>query len=589
MIPGGLRRQLTPGPGLRVLICLCAGVVTSVLTSPVMAGDADLVLRNGVVYTVDAARSWATTVVVKDGRFVAAGDDAVADEWTSDETEVVDLQGRFVLPAFHDAHAHPVHGGLSHSRCPLHEGNTPSDYQRLVARCLEESPGDDWIYGVGWRPGVFPPDGVPHKKLLDEIAPLRPVAMHSIGGHSLWLNSQALEAAGITADTPDPPQGRIDRDPRTGEPVGGLQESAMDLVAGFLPPPSAEEYRDGLNHGLRYFNRNGIVGWQDANVPVIGPDPGVLEAYIDAARRGELTGHVSLALQWENSRGPEQLPELLKAAERLRKEDIRAKTVKFFLDGVLGQRTAALLDSYTDAPDTSGELLIPPGVFSEAVVELDSLGYQVHVHAIGDLAIRSALDAFAQARERNGFTNNRHLISHANLVTPVDQPRFARLSVIGIFQPLWARWDDYMHLTAERVGTERMSFMYPSGSLVRRGATVAFGSDWAVASANPLLGLEVAMTRREPGQSDGRALVPEQGLPLGHAIASYTINAAYVSHVDDLSGSIEPGKSADLVILSRNLFETPAHEIAGTEVLLTLFAGQVVHGDVSDVAKRNGD
>ena len=334
-------------PACLVAACLIGLAACKPSASPGDAGGAaDLVLKNGRIYTVDAARSWATSIAIRDGRIAAVGDAAATQRLTGAQTKVVDLQGKLVLPAFHDAHAHPVWGGLSYSQCPLYEGDTPAEYQQIIAKCVADQPGTDWVYGVGWRDGVFTPEGVPDKKLLDEVAPDRPVAFESVGGHSLWVNSRALRVAGITKDTPDPPNGRIDRNAK-GEPIGALQESAVALVSAILPPPTTKAREDALRYGLKYFNGVGIVGWQDANVPIASDDPAqVIQTYASLRAKGELKAHVVLALTWDNARGIEQLPDLLAAAERVNGLGVEAKSIKFFLDGVLAQRTAALLEPY---------------------------------------------------------------------------------------------------------------------------------------------------------------------------------------------------------------------------------------------------
>lgn len=540
---------------------------------------ADLVLKNARIYTVDTALPWASSLAIDGGKIAAVGSDEQVAALIGESTRVVDLGGKLVLPGFHDVHAHPVWGGLAYSQCPIYEGTSPKEYQQLIAKCVAAKPGKGWLYGIGWKPGLFVPNGAPDKKLLDEIAPDRPVAISSIGGHTLWVNSEALRLAGITRETKDPPNGRIDRDPKTGEPLGALQEHAMNLVSKLLPPPTREELDGALAYATRYFNGVGIVGWQDASVSVLPSDPAqIIPVYTSALERGELKSHVKLALLWENERGPEQLQDLLAASEKLAKVGIQAKTVKMFIDGVLVPRTGALIEPYADQHDTRGELQIPLDVYNNAIAEFDARGFQVHVHAIGDLAVRATLDAFAKAREKNGPKDNRHLMSHLNLITPEDQPRFAQLGVVPVFQPLWARWDEYMRMTAVRVGAERMKYMYPSGSLLRGGATIAYGSDWAVASANPLEGIEVALTRREPGATSGEALTPEEVITLEQAIRGYTLNSAFANHAEEVSGSLQVGKSADLVVMDKDVFKIPVTEIGKAKVLTTLIAGEAVHG-----------
>lgn len=585
-----MRKRMSPGAWLLVLAL--AGFATA-CTKQESRSDADnaaeWVFKNGNIYTVDAARPTATSLAVRGGRIVAVGSEEEISAVIGPETRVVDLQGKLVLPAFHDAHAHPVWGGLSYSRCPLYDGNSPSDYQQIIARCAEQEPGSGWLYGVGWKDGLFTPEGVPHKKLLDAVVSDRPAAFTSVGGHSIWVNSKGLEAAGITRHTPDPPNGRIDRDAK-GEPIGSFQEAAVELILKKLPPPSDQAREDALRYARNHFNSMGIVGWHDALVPISVDEPGqaippgVPQTYVSLARDGSLKAHVRLALGWDTTRGVEQIPDLIAASERLAEVGIAARSVKFLLDGVPAQRTAALIEPYADKPGFRGEMHMEPSALEDAVTRLDAADFQVHIHAIGDRAVRTALDAFAKARERNGPKDHRHLLSHVNWIEQSDLPRFAESGVIVVFQPLWACLDEYMVMVGVRVGPERLAHTYPAASLMRAGGKVAYGSDWAVASANPLEGIEVALTRRFPGATDGERLAADERVTLAQAIESYTLNAAYASHLDDRSGSLVVGKSADLVVLDRDLFQIPPEQIGKTKVLLTLFAGEAVHGDLASWA-----
>ncbi|GFE78437.1 amidohydrolase [Steroidobacter agaridevorans] len=550
------------------------------------AAAADIVFKNGHIYTVDPASPTATWIAVSGGKIAALGNDEATQALIGPDTRVIDLQGKLLLPAFHDAHTHPVWGGLSHSGCNLYDGNSPEDYQKIVAKCAAEEPGDGWIYGSGWKDGLFPPDGVPDKKLLDAVVPNRPVAFTNVGGHGIWVNSKALEVAGITRATKDPQNGRIDRD-KKGDPIGSFQEAAVKLIVDKLPPPSDKAREQALGYARDYFNSNGIVGWHDALVPIGGGEagqsipPGVPETYATMAKNGALKGHVRLALAWDAKRGVEQVADLIAAADKLSAAGVSAKSVKFLLDGVPAQRTAALIEPYSDMPNFKGDLHIEPAVLKDAVTRLDAEGFQVHIHAIGDQAVRTALDAFTQARDKNGAKDHRHLLSHVNLISKEDLPRFKDLGVVVIFQPLWACMDDYMVMVRDRVGSTRMEHMYPVMSLLKAGGKVAYGSDWPVASANPLEGIEVALTRLAPGTTSGEMLAPDERVTLEQAIQSYTIDSAYASHLDDRSGSLVVGKSADLVVLDHDLFRMPANEIAKTKVLLTMFAGEAVHGDLA--------
>lgn len=566
--------------GLLVSFGLSAGEAARSASSP-----ADLVLVNAAIHTVDAKQPIARWLAIRGGRIEAVGMAKPSPALIGPKTRVIDAHGKLILPAFIDAHTHPIWGGLSYSRCPLYEGNSVEDYQKLIAKCAAEDPQATWVYGTGWRDGLFVPDGIPTKAQLDAAVHDRPAVFANVGGHGLWLNSKALEAAGITRDTPDPPHGRIDRD-ANGNPNGGLEEAAVELVASKIPPPSAAAREKALLYAIHYFNSIGIVGFHDALVPIRGKDPaqvippGVPETYASLEKKGELKAYVTVALAWDRNAGLEQVPGILAAEKSLSAAGIHARTVKFLLDGVLVQRTAALLDPYSDKPDEKGALEVDPATLDAGVTALDREGFQIHVHAIGDGAVRAALDAFEKARTENHSTLNRPLISHLNLVSPADYPRFKSLGVTPIFQPLWASLDDYMVMTGVRVGAARMEHMYPVASLMRAGASVAYGSDWPVASANPFEGIEVALTHRAPGAVTGDRLAPTERLGLDAAVRNYTLHSAYALHIEDRSGSLTVGKNADLVAVDQNIYEVPATDIAKTRVLVTMYQGDVVYGDL---------
>ncbi|MBI2969860.1 MAG: amidohydrolase [Gammaproteobacteria bacterium] len=547
---------------------------------------AELVFRNASVYTVVPGSSWAQAVAVSNGTILYAGDDGGAAAWMGPRTKVIDLGGKMLLPAFQDAHVHPLDAGVDYQLCPLFAYTTADEYVQAVGKCADARPGGDWVIGSGWLLSAFPPEGIPDKKLLDAVSADRPVALTSADGHSLWTNTRAMAIAGITANTPDPPNGRIDRDPRSGQLLGSFQESAMDLIRLHTPPPSTGQLLDALRYSVRLMNGFGITAWQDASVAVQPDDPfQALNIYREVRESGELTVHVVESLLWDNDRGLEQLDEIRDAARLYAADGLNTRTVKIFLDGVVETQTAALIEDYTDRPGFSSQLQVAPGVLNEAVTRLDADGFQVHIHAIGDRAVRAALDAFEQARSINGSNDNRHHIAHVQMVHPDDQGRFVELAVVANFQPLWAFADDYIvDLTYPRIGEERIKYVYPIGSLRRSGATVAFGSDWSVSSVNPLEGIEVAVTRMGPAGETTEAFLPEQRIDLADAIAGYTRNAAYVNHLDATTGTIETGKRADLIVLDRNLFEIQPAEISDARVLLTLFGGRVVYGSLEDLA-----
>lgn len=549
--------------------------------------DADLVLRGGAVYTVDAARSWAQAVAVRDGVIVAAGTDEQAAELTGPGTRVVDLAGRMVLPGFIDAHVHASAAGLERLRCDLSEAHGLADYLAAVRAYARANPGAEWITGGGWSIDVFP-GGVASRHDLDLVVPDRPVFLSNRDHHAAWVNSKALELAGVMAGTKDPADGRIEREPG-GAPSGTLQEGAMGLVERVVPGPETGEQVDGILEGQRYLHALGITGWQEAIVGDYAVIPDCFDAYLEADRRGLLTGRVVGALWWQRGTGTSQLDTLAGRRERAGRDGrFRATSVKIMQDGVCENFTASMLTPYLDGhghqTEGSGVSFFGPDELNEAVVATDARGFQVHFHAIGDRAVREVLDAVAAARHANGPADHRHHISHIQVVHPDDLQRFRALGVLANCQPLWACEEPQMtELTLPFLGPERSVWQYPFGRLLRSGAQLCFGSDWPVSSPDPLWAMHVAVNRTVPpgypyaGPGAGNVFLPSDRIGLHDAIAAATIGSAYVNHADDVSGTIEAGKAADLVVLDRNLFAQPVDEIALANVDLTIAGGQVVH------------
>jgi predicted amidohydrolase YtcJ len=547
--------------------------------------DADLAFVGGAVYTVDAARRWAQAVAVRGGRIVAVGTDHEIGALVGARTGIVRLQGRMLLPGFQDAHAHPPSSGLETLQCNLSKAYRLDAYERIIADYAAAHPDREWIVGGGWSMDVFP-GGNPSKEILDRLVPDRPVFLPSRDGHSAWVNSKALELGGVTKDTADPADGWIVRTPE-GEPAGTLHEGAMRLIDQRVPMETTEDWIAGLRVAQSYLHSLGITAWQDANVG-IHAGYRTFESQLAFAASGELTARVIGALWWDRHRGMEQIEELLAARERGVVGRFAATSVKIIQDGVIENFTAGVLEPYLDAEgrptDNRGKSFVDPEELKAVITRLDAEGFQVHIHAIGERAVREALDAFEAARGANGMNDHRHHIAHIQVIHPQDLPRFRELGVVANGQPLWAVLEGQMiHLTIPFLGPERSSWQYPFGSLVRSGAVLAFGSDWSVSSPDPLLQIHVAVNRRAPrtyayGGESGEVFLPEERIDLPTAIAAFTINAAYVNHLDDVTGSIEVGKYADLAVVSRNLFERPVDELFDAKVEQTFVQGERVFG-----------
>jgi predicted amidohydrolase YtcJ len=534
---------------------------------------ADLVLLGGRVYTMDDSRSWAEAVALDDGKIVFVGSDVDASAFVGPKTRVLELEGKMVLPGFQDSHVHPVTGGIELGQCNLNNLTTAAAVFEKVRSCATENPDREWIVGGGWDLPLFP-DANPQRSALDETVPDRPVYLSSADGHSAWVNSKALEAAGVDARTPDPPNGRIERD-KKGNPSGTLRESAMDLVASHMPKLTPEDYAEGLKRGLAMANGFGITSFVEADA-----DDDVLEAYATLARANELTARVRISLAVDPTRDESQVADIVKKRDE-QAPLLRADSAKIFADGVIEARTAALLQPYIGLGHR-GKLNYEPETLNRIVAALDHEGFQVHIHAIGDWAIRASLDAFEHARQENGPRDSRHQIAHLELIDPSDIPRFKTLGVVADFQPLWAFADSYItDLTEPALGPERSRWLYPIKSVVDTGAVVAAGSDWSVSSMNPLDGIQVAITRRDLTAGPGPAWIPEECVDLDTILSAYTRAGAYVQHQEKLTGTIEVGKRADVIVLDRNLFDIPPQEIHEAKVLLTLFDGKPVFQDSS--------
>ncbi len=538
--------------------------------------SADLVFTGGPVHTADAARSRATTVAVRGERIVAVGHDEVRD-LIGPRTEVVDLAGRLLVPGFQDAHVHPVGGGTELVQCDLSGEVTAEEYARRIRAYADAHPESPWITGGGWSLEAFP-GGRPTRERLDDLIPSRPVYLVNRDHHGAWVNTRALELAGVTAATPDPSDGRVERD-AAGRPSGMLQEGAMRLVGDLVPRPSAKELLAALLRAQDLLHSYGITAWQDA---IVGDSPLMADAgpaYATAARDGTLTARVVGALWWDRSRGTEQIPELVARRELLTAGRMSATSVKIMQDGIAENRTAAMLGPYLTecgcASDDSGISFVEPEALKTYVTALDAHGFQVHFHALGDRAVREALDAVEAARAANGRTDTRPHLAHLQVVDPEDVPRFRTVGASANLQPLWAAHEPQMdELTIPFLSPARAACQYPFGDLFRAGATLAAGSDWPVSSPDPIQGMHVAVNRRLPG-SDAPVFLPDQRLDLGTALAAYTAGGAYVNHLDD-TGVIARGLLADLVVLDRDPFDGPPEAIGSTRVLQTFVGGRRV-------------
>jgi len=539
----------------------------------------DLLFVNGSLF--DGVRHRGRrAVAVRDGRIFAVGDEDRVREQAGAAAYEVDLRGGLLLPGFQDAHMHPMVGGLERLRCEMSELAGVEEYVDALTRAAHQQAGAGWFRAGGWSVSAFGPGG-PTVELLDRVVPDKPAFIPSTDHHDAWVNSRALEVAGISAGTPDPPDGWIERDAH-GNPTGTLREGAQALVWDHVET-TREEYAEALREAQSYLHSWGVTGWHDA---LIGGYAGLddpTRAYLDLIRDGDLTAQVTASQWWDRHRGVEQVDELLARRAELAEAGLPAGSVKLMMDGISETFTASveepwLGDVHCPCGD-SGLPFLSTDQVREAVVALDVAGLQCHFHAIGDKAVHDALDAVEAARRVNGMNDLRHQVAHLQLVRPEDRDRFGTLGVVANLQGMWAQRDTpAVQLVLPHLDQERARWHYPFRDLVDAGAVVAGGSDWPINLPEPIQAVHVLVNRTTWSESGDapEPLEPGQAVSVEAALSAYTAGSAWVSHRSD-SGRIRVGSRADLVVLDRDPVTGPAEEIGAAEVVGAWTLGRRVH------------
>jgi predicted amidohydrolase YtcJ len=535
---------------------------------------ADTILINGRVYTENSTQSWAQAVAIRGEKIIAVGDDADIEKLRGPATKVIDADGKLILPGFVDCHIHFLEGSISLGQANLEGAKNPAEIQHILREYASKHPGNGWILGGGWNYAMFGEENLPNKKYLDELFPNRPAFLVGYDGHTSWANSKALALAGINKDTPNPANGAIARDPKTGEATGALKESAGSLVGKLVPKPTRAEKLAALRTGLRWANKNGLTRVHSA-----GGDFEEFALYDELRRNGDLTLRMYIAYFLNP---PELRPKDLAVIEDARKKYtgdwLSGGVVKMMIDGVVESHTAAMLEPYSDDPSTKGKLFWDPDKYTAAVAELDKRGLQLFTHAIGDYAVRTALDAYENAETVNHTEDRRPRIEHIETITAADIPRFGKLGVIASMQPLHAYPDeDTLRVWAGNNGPDRASRAWVWNSIAKSGGHLAFGSDWNVVTLNPWEGLQESVTRQTTEGTPAGGWLPQERITLRQAVEAYTLGAAYAGRREKTEGSIEPGKLADFVVVSQDIFEIDPQAIAKTKVVKTIVGGRVVY------------
>ena len=557
-------------PGMLAMACWCPSAFSQALAAAPAAAkssESEMTLyRNGRIYTNDASAPWAEAVLVRGEEIIAVGNDDEVSALTETGAKVVDLEKHFVMPGFNDAHVHIGGAGADWLAVRLFGAGTVGEMQkRLAAAVAAHKPGE-WITGFGWDHTLWPEKKFPNRQQLDIVSPKNPVILTHVSGHVAVANSVALQIAGITKDSPNPPGGEIEKDQK-GEPTGMLKEgAAMRLVESKIPAPTEEQRRHGIELALGDIAKNGVTSVQDNSA---WED---FLTYRALKNEGKLTVRVT---EWLPFAAP------LEKLQQMRRDGgttdpwLRTGALKMVTDGALGSRTAAMLTPYSDDEKTSGILTMEPDKLRQLAIDRDKAGFQLNFHAIGDRANRIALDAFEAAAKANGPRDRRNRIEHAQVVAASDFARFARLQVIASMQPSHETSD--MRWAEQRVGPDRAKGAYAWATMQKFGVRLAFGTDYDVEPISPFRGLYACVTRELPDGGPPGGWEPQEKISLGDCIRAYTSGSAYGEFMEGKKGELKEGEFADFIVLSNDLTKIEPREYTKTKVLRTVVGGRLVY------------
>ena len=546
------------------------------------SGDgADLVITNGKIYTINPAQQWIEAVAIQGGKYRYTGDSAGVRQFVGDDTTIVDLDGKMAMPGINETHSHSWQGGRKELfECNFSFTATPEEIAEIVSECVESNPDSEWITGGQWTSDFFIDYDIGSpKEWLDAISGGKAIYFEDDATHNAWVNSKALEFAGIDRDTPNPAGGTYVRN-ENGEPNGLVLETAKPIVESFIPDWTHEQNVASLAEAVRLANSFGLTGIHEARTP-----PHISPAYQQLDREGRLTAYAITDLQTPRGQRDQSfdVSELVAISDKYSSEHVHTRFAKIFLDGVpTATRTAVMIEPYLASEEyteaTHGHLLVTQDALTEDLIKLDAAGFTVKMHAAGDGAVRVALDSIEQVRKTNGESGLRHEIAHAGYIHPNDVARFAELNATADLSPyLWFP-RPIIDSIIGAVG-ERANYYWPIRDLLDTGANVAIGSDWpsVAASMNPWPAVEAMVTRRNPYADSEDALWPEQAITLDQALKIFTLDGALAYRLEEVTGSIEVDKSADLIVLNQNLFEVPIEQVSETEVDQTYFEGELVY------------
>lgn len=533
---------------------------------------ASLILTNGRFWTAEPKKAWATAVAIRDNRILAVGDEKEILRYATEKTRRLDLGGRFAMPGFDDAHIHFGSGALRLSELDLNEAKSLEAIQSALARFARENPNAPWLLGFGWQYTAMPGGRLPTREDLDAVVRDRPVFLTAYDGHTSWANSKALELAGVTAETTFTGYGEIVKDPATGRPTGVLKEGASGLVRRVIPRPTREQRLDALRRGMKLAASLGITSIQN-----LGGDRNDVELYKELLDRGELTLRVTHAISVGPDAKREDISRVAAMAREFSGPMLRVGGIKMMMDGVIETHTAAMLEPYADKPDSRGSSPWTPEQAARVVSWATRDELQVAIHAIGDRAVRMALDAFEYAsRSPRAPEDPRFRIEHIETISPQDIPRFAKIGVLASMQPIHAD-PGTSDVWARAAGPERVKYAFAWRALQKAGARLVFASDWpACISVNPIRGIHVAINRQTPEGHPPGGWVPEHRVSVETALEAYTRAGAYASFEKNLKGSLAAGRLADIIVLDHDPFKIPPQDFYKIKVVMTIFDGRVI-------------
>jgi hypothetical protein len=545
-------------------------LVTAMYANAQPKPSATLIITNAAVYTVDKEHPKAEAVAVIGDRIVALGSRADIDLWRGPKTKVIDAASKLLLPGFNDAHVHFMQGGAQLEQVQLTDASTPQEFAKRIAAQVAKTPKGAWVLGGRWDETKWPDPQLPTKELVDPVSGETPIFVERYDGHEALANSAAMKLAGVNAKTRDVPGGVVVRD-ASGNPTGILKDAAQELIYKAVPPMSHEQRVRIARRAAAHATSLGVTSVQHMN-----PEFADVAAYSELAEKGELTTRIYAApmeTEWKKQ-----------AEVGIRhawgSSFLRLGAVKGYADGSLGSGTAYMFEPFADDPGNRGLLsdeMYPPGAMRDRLMQADAAGLQLRVHAIGDRGVSVTLDIFADIEKEHGDHDQRFTIEHAQHMAEKDFARFAKLHVIASMQPYHAiddgRWAE------KRLGHERARYSYAWRSFLDHGVPLAFGTDWPVAPLDPILGLYAAVTRAPLDGRNPNGWIPEQKITLAQAVEAYTMGSAFAEFQEHKKGSITPGKLADLVILSDNIFDLKPEAIRNVKVQTTIVGGKVVYGD----------